>query len=49
MEQGIARIQRSEKELRDIASRLIGEARKQTETLMKQGLIKQPPKAKGVD
>lgn len=49
MEQGIARIQRSEKELREIASRLIGEARKQTETLMKQGLIKQPPRAKGVD
>ncbi|MCK4225603.1 malate dehydrogenase, partial [candidate division WOR-3 bacterium] len=49
MEQGIARIERTEEELREIASTLIGEARKQTQILMDAGWIKPPPKVEGVD
>jgi malate dehydrogenase (oxaloacetate-decarboxylating) len=49
MEQGIARIERTEEELREIASTLIGGARKQTQILMDAGWIKPPPKVEGVD
>jgi len=49
MEQGIARIEHTEEELREIASTLIGGARKQTQILMDAGWIKPPPKVEGVD
>ncbi len=43
IEQGIARIILSEKELRKSAEELIGNSRKQTELQIKEGLIKKPP------
>jgi malate dehydrogenase (oxaloacetate-decarboxylating) len=44
IEQGIARIKLSEKELRKNAEELIGNSRKQTELQIKEGLIKKPPR-----
>ncbi len=44
IEQGIARIKLSEKQLRRSAEELIGNSRKQTELQIKEGLIKKPPR-----
>jgi malate dehydrogenase (oxaloacetate-decarboxylating) len=43
IEQGVARVKPSRKELYDRASAIIQKARHSTELLMKQGLIRQPP------
>lgn len=44
IEQGIARINLSEKQLKESAEDLIGNSRKQTELQIKEGLIKKPPR-----
>jgi malate dehydrogenase (oxaloacetate-decarboxylating) len=44
IEQGVARIKMTKKELLDKASDMIMRARKQTQSMMKQGFIKKPPK-----
>jgi malate dehydrogenase (oxaloacetate-decarboxylating) len=44
IEQGIARIKLSEKQLRRSAEELIGNSRKQTELQINEGLIKKPPR-----
>jgi malate dehydrogenase (oxaloacetate-decarboxylating) len=43
IEQGVARVKPSRKELYERASAIIKNARESTETLMKHGLIKPPP------
>ncbi|MCJ7793782.1 malate dehydrogenase, partial [Candidatus Bathyarchaeota archaeon] len=43
IEQGVARVKLSKKELYERASAIIQNARQSTELLMKHGLIKQPP------
>jgi malate dehydrogenase (oxaloacetate-decarboxylating) len=46
IEQGVARVKPSRKELYERAVAIIQNARKSTEILMKQGLIKPPPPEK---